>query len=280
MSPYTLIAPDEPAVPVVLDSPHSGTDYPENFGYCVATALLRQSEDTWVDALYADAPRYGATLLCARFPRAYIDPNRALADLDPQLLADAWPESLTPTAKTELGMGLIWRVLNTGDAIYARKLTSGEVQQRIDRCYRPYHEALSRILERAHARFGRFWHLNCHSMPAVAGKISIEGQGVLRPDFVLGDRDGTSCEPEFTAFVHATLQDMGYDVRVNYPYKGVELVRAYSDPRRQRHSLQIEVNRRLYMNEATLERNDGYALLKIHIERLLAAIREYANHHP
>src|SRR5438874_2551890 len=116
--PYRLSAPEEPVVPIVFDSPHSGTEYPEDFAPAVPAALLRQSEDTWVDDLYAAAPSHGATLLCARFPRVYIDPNRTLGDLDARLLAEPWSEPLQPGAKTQLGIGLIWRLLNSGEAIY------------------------------------------------------------------------------------------------------------------------------------------------------------------
>jgi N-formylglutamate amidohydrolase len=117
-------------------------------------------------------------------------------------------------------------------------------------------------------------------MPSVAGKVAIQAEGSVRPDFVLGDRDGTTCDPAFTAFVQATLEDMGYDARVNDPYKGVELVRAYSDPARGRHSLQIEVNRKLYMDEATITPNAGFALLQANLERLIMSVREYAHDHP
>jgi N-formylglutamate amidohydrolase len=268
--------PHEPAVPLVFDSPHSGSEYPEDFGYEVALDRLRQSEDSWVDDLYATAPRHGAALLAARFPRSYIDPNRTLADLDPELLAEPWPDAMEPSAKTRLGMGLVWRLLNTGEAIYTRRLSQAEIRHRIDRFYRPYHAALSGLLDETHRRFGRFWHVNCHSMPSVAGRNAVQEEGTVRPDFVLGDRDGTSCAPGFTAFVQATLEDMGYDVRINDPYKGVELVRAYSDPRRGRHSLQIEVNRKLYMDESTLARSAGFPKLQRDLERLVLALREYA----
>ena len=113
-------------------------------------------------------------------------------------------------------------------------------------------------------------------MRAVAGKMSEEGEGKPRADFVLGDRDGTTCEPEFTETVRALLVGMGYDVKVNDPYKGVELVRAYSDPRARRHSLQIEINKRLYMDETTLARTEGFLRLQKDLERLVEAVADYA----
>ena len=273
---FTLLKPAGPAVPLVLDSPHSGTDYPEDFRAAVATELLRQSEDSFVDELYACAPALGATLVTANFPRSYIDPNRSFLDVDASLLDAPWPGPAIPSRKTELGIGLIWRILDSGESIYARKLSVDEVKQRIVRYHQPYQRAVKDALDAAHEHFGAVWHINCHSMPAVSGRISEEGPGKPRADFVLGDRDGSTCEPEFTAFVAKTLRDMNYEVKINDPYKGVELVRAFSDPAAQRHSLQIEVNRRLYMDERTREKNAGFEKLRADIERMLQAVAHYA----
>jgi len=181
-----------------------------------------------------------------------------------------------PSRKTQLGIGLIWRVLDSGEAIYGRKLSVEEVKQRIVRFHQPYQRAVKDALDAAHEHFGGVWHINCHSMPALSGRISEEGPGKARADFVLGDRDGSTCEPQFTALVAKTLGDMGYQVKVNDPYKGVELVRAFSDPAAQRHSLQIEVNRRLYMDEGTRMKTAGFEKLRVDIERMLTVVARYA----
>ena len=260
--------PIRAAIPLVLDSPHSGTAYPKDFEYAAPLALVRQAEDTHVAQLYGAAPEVGATLIEALFPRAYIDPNRHLSDIDPQLLADAWPDAVTPSRKSELGIGLVWRLARGGVPMYARKLSVAEVRRRIAECYEPYHSALSAAIDATHRAFGAAWHINCHSMPAVGDAMS-DDPGRARADFVLGDRDGSTCEPEFTAFVAKTLEGMGYDVAINDPYKGVELVRKHGRPAERRHSLQIEVNRRLYMDETTLMKHDGFAPLQANLARLL-----------
>jgi N-formylglutamate amidohydrolase len=239
-------------------------------------SALRQAEDAFVDELYACGPANGATLIAARFPRSYIDPNRSLLDVDTSLLDAPWPGPAAATRKTQLGIGLIWRVLDTGEPIYARKLTVEEVRRRITDYHQPYQKAVKEAIDAIHAHFGSVWHVNCHSMPAVSSVISEEGPGRPRPDFVLGDRDGSTCDPGFTAFVAGLLSDMGYDVKVNDPYKGVELVRAFSDPAAGRHSLQIEVNRKLYLNEATGQKTPGFARLARDIERMVKAICGYA----
>ena len=280
--PFTPVIITPPAtahdhdIPVVFDSPHSGTFYPDDFGFVVPSAILRMAEDTHVEKLYESAPARGATLIAAQFPRSYIDCNRSLLDIDQALISEAWPGPINASKKTEKGIGLVWRKLDSGEDIYNRKLTVAEVQARIAACYSPYHKAVRETINHTRKHYGAVWHINCHSMPAVSGLVAEDGPGKTRAEFVLGDRDGTSCAPEFTAFVALTLRGFGYEVKVNDPYKGVELVRAYSDPAEHKHSLQIEVNRKLYMDEKTREPNAIFADLQADIARLIAAIGKYA----
>jgi len=266
--------PHHDPVPLVFDSPHSGTVYPPDFDHAAPRALVRQAEDTYVAELYAAAPARGATLVEATFPRAYIDPNRHVSDIDPQLLATAWPGAVTASRKTELGVGLVWRLAEGGVPMYARRLSVAEVRRRIVEYYEPYQRALTQALDERHRTFGAVWHVNCHSMPAVGGVMS-DDPGRRRADFVLGDRDATTCEPEFTAFVAATLRAMGYAVAINDPYKGVELVRKHGQPGLHRHSLQIEANRRLYMDETSLEKNTGFAALQANLTQLIDSLCGY-----
>jgi N-formylglutamate deformylase len=277
-APFLRHAPPGAVLPLVLDSPHSGERYPEDFDHAPRRAEVRRAEDTHVARLWRGALRHGATLIEACFPRAYIDPNRSLDDLDPDLLADAWDGPLARSRKTEQGIGLVWRLARGGVPMYARKLRAAEIRRRIDDFYRPYHAALASELDAMHGRFGAVWHIDCHSMPAV-GDIKSDDPGRPRADFVLGDRDGTTCAAEFTATVAAALRAMGYGVAINDPYKGVEIVRRHGRPTSGRHSLQIEVNRRLYMDEETLVPNAGYAALEADLERLAAALAAFVRSH-
>lgn len=274
--PFTISKPAHARVPLVLDSPHSGTDYPDDFAAAVSLDKLRMAEDTFVDELYACGPALGATLIAARFPRSYIDPNRSLLDIDASLMDAPWPGPAIPSRKTELGIGLIWRRLDTGEPIYGRKLSVDEVKRRIVAYHQPYQRAVKDALDEAYDHFGAVWHINCHSMSAMSDANSEEGPGKPRADFVLGDRDGTTCDAGFTAFVSDTLRGMGYSVKINDPYKGVELVRAFSDPGAGRHSLQVEVNRRLYLEERTRRKNAGFEELQRNIASLVSRVAEYA----
>ena len=265
------------AAPLVLDSPHSGCDFPADFDAAVSEFDLRDGEDCYVDELYAPATGRGVLLLAARYPRTYIDPNRHRGDVDLELIdGGQWPHEYVPSGKSRLGKALVWRTLDDGRPIYARKLAVDEVVRRIERYHAPYHRALREALDAACERHGAVFHINCHSMPAVGGKQGEGGAGIARADFVLGDRDGTSCDPACTEFVRTTLAGFGYAVKVNDPYKGVELVRAYSRPEAGRHSLQIEINKRLYMDEAARTRNAGFATLQGHLRQLVEATLDYA----
>jgi N-formylglutamate deformylase len=274
---FTVHGPASPQVPLVLDSPHSGHEFPPDFGAQVSEFDLRDGEDCHVDALYAPAAERGVAMIAARFPRTYLDPNRHAGDIDLDLVEGGrWPHDYVPSGKARIGKALIWRTLDDGRPIYARKLSIDEVAGRIARCHAPYHQAVAQWIDATQRRFGLSFHVDCHSMNAVAGSQGEGGAGSARADFVLGDRDGTTCEPGFTECARTTLASMGYDVKVNDPYKGVELVRAYSAPARGRHSLQVEINKRLYMDEATRERHAGFETLQRELDRLVEALIGYA----
>ncbi|MFZ9968098.1 MAG: N-formylglutamate amidohydrolase [Steroidobacteraceae bacterium] len=259
----TIEGEAQQAIPLVLDSPHSGVVYPSDFNHQADPAVLRQAEDTHVHTLWQGALAAGAVLLHAHFPRAYVDANRAEDDIDPAQMEGEYPHPLRPSVKSQLGIGLVWtRVPPEGGPMYARPLTAAQVLRLVETYHRPYHHELKRLLNASHARWGAVWHINCHSMQNRASAMSTQPRGTVRPDFVLGDRDGSSCEPGFTRAVAEFLRGRGHAVAINDPYKGMELIRAHGDPARGRHSMQIEVNRSLYMDEVTREPNQGFAALQ------------------
>jgi N-formylglutamate deformylase len=262
-------APTGATLPLVVDSPHSGQAYPEDFGHAAPLALLRRAEDAFVDDLYEDAPHHGAGFLKALFPRSYVDPNRHEGEIDPAMLDGDWPCAIAASERTEMGLGLIRRLIRGNVPVYDRLLTVAEVEARIARFHRPYHDELEAMLTEMHARFGGVWHINAHSMKALGRK---QGRSIPRDDFVLGDLEGESCDPEFTGFVAETLKGYGYSVRINHPFKGAALVQRFGRPKEGRHSLQIEVNRGLYMDEDKIEKTAGFDALKRDIDRMLAAV--------
>jgi N-formylglutamate deformylase len=259
------------SVPLVFDSPHSGTDYPVDFNHAADPLTLRHAEDTHVADLWVGAVVHGAVLLEAHFPRSYVDANRAPDDMDPDQIDGDYPGVLNPSVKSRLGIGLCWtRVPPDGGPMYQRRLTADEVAARVATYHRPYQSRLRALLDDSHRRWGAVWHINCHSMQEVASAMSTQERGTPRPDFVLGDLDGTACEAALTEAVRAFLVARGYSVAINDPYKGMELIRANGAPAQGRHSLQIEVNRKLYMDEHSREPNGGYGGLKACFSALAA----------
>lgn len=274
ISPFLIREAEAPAIPLVLDSPHSGSQ-PAPFVEPVAPhEALESTRDAFVDELYATAPRHGATLIAATFPRWMIDANRARDDVDLELIEGAWPHPVKPTAKTHSGMGLLRRLALPGVPMYGRKFAIDEVEALLRDYYDPYHTALKRTLDRAHARFGAVWHIDCHSMRS-RGNAMNDDDGKLRPDFVISDREGTTAAGGFTEHVAAALRAFGYDVRINDPYKGAELIGAYAQPSERRHSIQIEINRRLYMDEDAVVKHDGFDALARNLDRLLGGVAAF-----
>jgi N-formylglutamate amidohydrolase len=255
--------PHTDPVPVAFDSPHSGHHYPADFGHAVSLDMLRRAEDAYVDELFAAAPDHGATSLAALFPRTYIDPNRHVADIDAELIEDEWPgEIAARSQKSRIGQGLLRRELFYGMPVYERRLSVAEVRARIDDYYEPYHAELDAILDGFAEDFGAVWHINCHSMKSRGKRMPPDGERVRRPDISIGDRRGSACDPAFTELVTATLTALGYRVAINKPYQGAELIRRHGRPAEDRHSLQIEINRALYMDERTREKTADFERLQ------------------
>lgn len=277
---YSLFKPKKPS-PVIFDSPHSGRLYPADFNYACAFDVLRRCEDEFVDQLFEGVCAMDAAYLCALFPRSYIDVNRAADDIDPALLADTWIGDIHPTSRSDAGIGLIRRLANPGEPLYNRPLTQDEIEQRIGAYYSPYHQALQNLIEDGHYMYGQVWHINCHSMPDSTARpqrpIGFSRGLGKAADFVLGDRDGTTCDPAMTRLLRDYIRGLGYHVTINDPFKGVELVERYSDPARGLHSLQIEVNKSLYMDETTGEKTATFDTVKADIDKICAFIIDAAH---
>ncbi len=258
---------------LVLDSPHSGTTYPPDFLYACEMTALRSAEDTHVEKLYEFAPVLGVHWIEAHFPRSYLDANRNITEMDVSLLDAPWPDPVETDpqilSKVLLGKGLIWRATDEGVPIYGRNLGVAEVQARIEQCWKPYHAAVAQAIDAAYRQHGYSIHVNCHSMPAIASSCATDFPGEAHADFVVGDRDGSTASAALSRLVCQHLVARGYSVSYNHPYKGVELVRRYGNPAQHRHSLQLEVNRKLYMSEETRELTPGFEPLKTTLRSLV-----------
>jgi N-formylglutamate deformylase len=252
----------------VYDSPHSGRFYPDDWPAKATRLELRRGEDAYVDELIRDAVGQGAVVLLATYPRCYIDLNRADDDLDAGLLSESWPVPLNPTEKTARGLGLIRRFVVPGVDVNARLLTVAEVQDRITTIHRPYLATLDDLVAEQRRQRERVLHINWHSMKSAGNAMTPDGPGAARPDFVVSDRDGTSADPALTSLVCETLEAMGYRVSRNAPYKGGSIVRRVGRPAAGIHSIQVEINRGLYLDEVQVEQAAGFDALRVNLDRL------------
>ena len=279
LPPFEIRQPVRQTLPLVLSSPHSGEDYPDEF--IAASRLdrlaLRRSEDSFVDELFAAAPSLGAPLIRALFPRAYVDPNREPWELDPAMFEDELPSyANTASPRVAAGLGTIARVVANGEEIYGRKLRFADAKARVERCYRPYHAALQEAVSQTHRRFGRCLLIDCHSMPSSGGPQERDA-GRERVDFVLGDCFASACAPSIVERVERVLVDQGFVVARNAPYAGGYVTQHYGRPNAGVHALQIELNRALYMDEARLARGPGFPRLA---EAMTGLIREVGRMFP
>jgi N-formylglutamate amidohydrolase len=267
--PFSILGAETQSAPVIFNSPHSGRVYPSVLLQAsrLSARALRKSEDAYVDELLASAPSHGAILMCAHFPRAYIDINREPYELDPVLFNGRLPDFANSQSLRAIGgLGTIARIVNDKEEIYHGRLSIEAALVRIEQLYKPYHAALSKLLQSTRERFGSVFLLDCHSMP------SQESDRGGWPDFVLGDRFGSSCAPEVTRLAQTFLKSLGYRVALNKPYAGGYITEHYGRPDQGVHVLQVEVDRSLYMNEETFEKLPSFAGLQWDISRLAAML--------
>lgn len=271
--PFEVRRPAGAAV-LLYDSPHSGRYYPPDFAAGAPVAALRRGEDAYVDELLAPSVDAGAVLLTNNYPRCYIDVNRAETDIDPAQLAEPWPGPLHPTDKSRRGLGLIRRFVVPGVEAQAGPLTVRDLRARLDGVYAPYHRALAELVAELRESRGEVWHLDWHSMKSVGNAMTPDGPGAARADFVVSDVHGTSAAPDVTATVVAALRDLGHSVSVNDPYAGGTIVQRTGAPALGVHSIQVEINRALYLDEARVEKTDGFAALADRLTQLTRRLAE------
>ncbi|TWD46724.1 N-formylglutamate amidohydrolase [Allorhizobium terrae] len=265
---FEVIDPVEQTIPFVYNSPHSGRAYSQEFleRSKLDAFSIRRSEDYFVDELFSSAPSHGAPLLVANFPRAYVDVNREPYELDPRMFSGPLPSYVNShSVRVAGGLGTIPRIVAENMEIYQGRLAVEDGLARIETIYKPYHACLRRMIAKTHTMFGSAVLIDCHSMP---GSVRV-GANALRPDFIIGDRYGTSASADLT---HAALQilgDYGFTAVRNKPYAGGFITEHYGRPARGLHALQIEINRAIYVDEQTLEKRADFALLASVLSRFV-----------
>ena len=257
--------------PLLVDVSRSGREYPREYRSPLPFTTVHDNVSMYVEDLWAGAPRVGATLLYCCFPNTWIDVNRSELDMDPAVVDGAWPVKLEPTARTLEGLGLIKTKARYGEPFQERRLTVAEIEERRDRYYRPYHAELARIAHALHARFGRLLQISCHCMSAV-GAPTHPDAGKPRADFCVSDLKGKTASKAALNLVVDTLRNYGYTVSINDPYVGNELIQRIGDPARGIDSIQVEINKQLFMDTATFRPTAGLSRVKADLDKLLATL--------
>lgn len=270
--------PIGPARPAIFDSPHSGRALPEGWA-CLPSPekLATTGTDHHIADLFVTAPQHGGCLLEALFHRAFIDLNRADDDIDTELLDSPWPGSLSESERSRMGRGLIWRSAPPDLVMYDRKLGVPEVQARIERYWRPYHDILARRFSELQDRFAQVFHLDCHANRTFAPPGAPEGDGTMRPEMELGTCHGTSAGEPFVAFLRERIAALGFEVVVDGFHAGEYLVRHYGDPAAGRHSVMLEIRKNLYMDETTQGHGPHWQSFKSAMDRLAEEICDFAD---
>lgn len=257
VAPYHLSEPARLMTGAVFDSPHSGNSYPPEL--IRRTRLdglrLRASEDALVDRLFAPAVRFGAPLLAATLPRAWLDLNRAPEELDPALIKGVHAPVMNP--RVAAGLGVVPRLVAEGAAIYDGKLTLAEVAERIRTVHTPYHARLGELLVHAREVFGTAILFDCHSMPSEALRAAPRVRGRV-PEIILGDRFGASAARGIVAATQRAFEEAGFVVARNAPFAGGHIVRRHGRPSQDVHAVQIEIDRGLYLDQRRVEAGPGF----------------------
>lgn len=273
MAAYHLSMPDVRTTSVVFSSPHSGRAYPWSFirRTNLDETTLRSSEDAFIDKLFDSAPVNGAPFLTAIAPRAWIDVNRSSEELDPALIEGVKKSAHNPRVAS--GLGVVPRVVANGRAIYSGKITKKEAESRIEEIWQPWHDALTQLMDDSVALFGEAVLVDCHSMPHEAIETLTHPRGA-RPEIVLGDRFGAAASAEIVDRLEAAFSAAGLRVARNAPFAGAFVTQHHGRPARNRHVVQVEIDRALYMNEQAIRPNNNYATFKAMIDKIVAEVTD------
>jgi N-formylglutamate amidohydrolase len=273
--PFEILEPAEWRGPVAFNSPHSGCVYPRAFLAAARLDLvvLRRSEDCFVDELLAGVVPRGHPLMRAHFPRCFVDVNREPYELDPRMFDGRLPSfANTRSMRVAGGLGTVARVVGDAQEIYDQRIPVDDALRRIEGFYKPYHRELRKLMTRIHREFGTAVLVDCHSMPSTAGPKDERP----RADIVIGDRYGTSCLSVVADTIEVTLRERGYSVSRNKPYAGGFITEHYGNPAAGLHSIQLEINRALYMDERRFERSKSFSTVAQDLETISDRLNEIA----
>lgn len=269
--PFSLFNGDDCQFPVLISVPHAGRRYPGEIhdNLAVPPASLIRLEDRYADRLAAGAITAGFTTLVAQQPRAWIDLNRGHREIDPDMVTGIERAELpAPSRKVRGGLGLVPRRLSgTGD-LWRRKWSYDDLQERVRHSHAPYHQSISHILEKMRDKFGAAMLLDLHSMPP----LTDEKLGDV--DIVIGDRFGRSSASRYAELSLSFCSQSGLRGQLNHPYAGGYILERHGAPDNDIHALQLEIDRRCYLDQNLLEPGKNMPEMSSHVEQLAGLLAD------
>lgn len=263
------------AYPIVLSSPHSGSDFPPEFlqNSCRSESELRSSEDSFVNELIVDASNAGIPMISMNIPRTFVDVNRDKIEIDDTMYFDKAPSVDTiGSRRCRVGLGVIHRIVAQNKPIYDGLISYTEAQERIKFVYEPYHKRLKQLIDKCQKKFGFCLLVDCHSMPSKICNIMNETKPV---EFCVSNLFDESCPAPISEFVGQQLSQKGYRVEFNRPYAGAFITFNYCQPRKNIHTLQLEINRKLYMDENLYKKNNNFQNVRTSLSESLIALGKF-----
>ena len=270
VDPFIIYEPAQLTSSIVFATPHSGRNYSQDFldRIILDAHAIRASEDAFVDQLFLPVTAVGAPLLAALVPRAFVDLNRSCEELDPALIEDV--RSTGSSARVTSGLGVVPRVVGVGRSIYHGKISMVEAQARLQDVWYPYHQRLQVLLDATRTKFGHVVLIDCHSMPHEAANPGLRSK--TSPEIVVGDRFGAAADLKVTNCVQAAFTDAGFRVSRNMPFAGAYISQHYGKPKRGQHVVQIEIDRSLYLDEASIEPLSSFADFQTRLHTVIEKI--------
>ncbi|MDB4208591.1 N-formylglutamate amidohydrolase [Amylibacter sp.] len=268
---YILKEPEVQTTSMVFNSPHSGRSYSESFleNSLLKKPEIRASEDAYVDDLFSSVTEFGAPLLTAVAPRAFVDLNRQADELDSAIIQGVNKNILN--SRVLSGLGVIPRIVSKGNNIQSGKMTIEQANLRLNKSYFPYHYKLKKLLDQTKLEFGKVILIDCHSMP-MRSTHSLRSSDGKSPNIVLGNRFGSSCSSDIMEQIKSSFEDAGFRVSQNIPFSGAYILKNYGRPSINEHAVQIEIDRGLYLNEKLVEKSDKYYDLKYKLKTVIRDI--------
>ena len=250
--------------------PHSGRQIPSEATWLKSLphSILFCDVDAFVDELYEPAVKqFNLTAIVFPWHRYAVDVNRLPEDQTRRTVEGASPH-LSHGVSSEIH----WHQTTKGDLLIKKPLSRKRHQQLMDKYYHPFHRRIQEEFQKRKVKGGgEVYHLDLHSMPSL-GRTFHRDPGQKRSQIVIGNGENRSADNKFSELVLSSYKTAGFEVALNWPYRGGRITELYGRPEKGQHTLQVEINRSLYMDEETGEKIPAFFSVQKQLNQALSLI--------